>query len=256
MTSPPQSEAQRWDPERYRRNAAFVPAYGAPLIAFLAPKAGERVLDLGCGEGALTVKLAECASVVGVDASPAQVEAARARGLDARVMDAAALAFDREFDAVFSNAALHWVKDLDAVFAGVHRALKPGGRFACEMGGEGNVATVRAALDRALRRRGIDPGAADPWRFLGEDEARMLLARAGFALPSMTLFARPTDLPGSLADWLDTFAGSFLSRLPEAEHGPLKDEITEYLKGRLSDSAGRWTVDYVRLRFLAVKPAS
>ncbi len=250
--SRPRSDAaQRWDPERYRRNASFVAAGGEPVLDLLAPQPGERILDLGCGEGALTIQIAEHAHVIGIDASAEQVASARARGLDARAMDAADLPFAAEFDAVFSNAALHWMKDLDAVVACVRRALKPGGRFVAEMGGEGNVATVRTALHQALARRGIDADAIDPWRFLSAAEGSALLERHGFAVRFIKLFARPTPLPGPLADWLDTFAESFLNRLPESARDPVKAEIEEYVKDRLCDGDGRWTVDYVRLRFAA-----
>ncbi|MGH7091117.1 MAG: class I SAM-dependent methyltransferase, partial [Stellaceae bacterium] len=239
--------------ERYRRNAAFVPAHGEPLIALLAPRPGECVLDLGCGEGTLTQHIAARAAVVGIDASPEQVAAARARGLDARVIDAANLSFAAEFDAAFSNAALHWMKDLDVALAGVHRALKPGGRFVAECGGAGNVESVRRALRRALERRGFDADAADPWHFMDESEARTRLERAGFVVSWLASFARPTLLPGRLVDWLDTFGETFLGRLPEAERGPAKAEIEEYVKDRYCDADRRWTVDYVRLRFVALK---
>src|SRR6266851_4421151 len=156
---------QRWDPGRYQQHAGFVAVLGAPLFDMLGPKPGERILDLGCGDGALTEKIAAVATVVAVDASADQIKAARARGLDARVMDGSALAFEIEFDAVFSNAALHWMRDPDAVIAGVWRALKPGGRFVGECGGAGNVATVRGALVAVLARRGIDGDAASPWYF-------------------------------------------------------------------------------------------
>ena len=255
-SSRPQSDpVQRWDPERYRRNASFVAAGGEPVLALLAPQAGERILDVGCGEGALTALIAARASVVGIDASAEQVASARARGLDARVMDGANLPFADEFDAVFSNAALHWMKDLDGVFAGIRRALKPGGRFVAEMGGEGNVATVRRALHDAVARRGVDAGAVDPWRFPSVAEGRALLERNGFVVRFIELFARPTRLPGPLADWLDTFAESFLDRLPPEARGPVKAEIEGYVRDRLCDDAGRWTVDYVRLRFAAELPA-
>jgi SAM-dependent methyltransferase len=252
VRSHPQSEpAQRWDPERYRRNASFVAEGGEPVLDLLAPKAGERILDLGCGEGALTALIAARAEVVGVDASAEQVASARARGLDARVMDGAALTFTREFDAVFSNAAIHWMKDQDAVVAGVRRALKPGGRFVAEMGGEGNVAIVRAAIYRVVTRRGVDPAAVDPWRFLSVADGRALLERHGFVARSIELIPRPSPLPGPLADWLDTFCECFLNCFPPDERRPVKAEIEEYLKDRLRDEAGRWTADYVRLRFAA-----
>ena len=138
---------QRWTADSYQQHTGFVPVLGAPVLDLLAPMADERILDLGCGDGALTEKLvAAGADVLGVDASEAMVEAARARGLDVRVQDGQALDFDRAFDAVFSNAALHWMLDPDAVIAAVHRALRPGGRFVGEFGGHGNVAAIRVAI--------------------------------------------------------------------------------------------------------------
>jgi trans-aconitate methyltransferase len=247
---------QRWDPERYHRNASFVAELGAPLIAMLAPKPGERVLDLGCGHGTLTEKLvAAGAKVIGVDASADQVAAARARGLEARVADGHALTFDEEFDAVLSNAALHWMTRPDAVIDGVWRALKPGGRFVGEMGGAGNVGRVKDALAAALKRRGHDAAAADPWYFPSpEDYAERLSAR-GFRVEEIALIERPTPIPGRLADWLDTFAEPFLFQVPKDERPELASEVEAALADELRDPEGRWTVDYVRLRFLARKPA-
>jgi len=149
--------AQEWDPAQYAQGASFVPKLGEAALAWLAPQPGERILDLGCGDGALTQKFCEAGcEVVGVDASAAQVSAARARGLDARCANGEALNFRAEFDAVFSNAALHWMKNADAVLSGVRRALRPGGRFAGEFGGKGNVAQVQAALEAELAARGLD----------------------------------------------------------------------------------------------------
>lgn len=246
---------QRWDPERYQRNAGFVAELGAPLIDLLAPKPGERVLDLGCGHGALTEKLVALgAAVVGVDASAEQVRAARARGLEAHVADGQALAFDAEFDAVLSNAALHWMTRPDDVIDGVWRALKPGGRFVGEMGGAGNVQRVRTALAAALQRRGVDASAVDPWYFpTPEDYAGRLSAR-GFRVEEIALIERPTPLPGRLADWLETFAEPFLFQVPADERPDLAGEVEAALAGELGDGAGRWVVDYVRLRFVATKP--
>ena len=127
---------QHWSAERYAATAHFVPAFGAPVVELLAPQPGERILDLGCGDGVLTAKIAAAgAQVVAVDAAPDMVAAAKAKGLDAHVVPGQRLAFEREFDAVFSNAALHWMHPTEAVLAGVARALKPGGRFVAEMGG-------------------------------------------------------------------------------------------------------------------------
>ncbi len=247
---------QRWDPERYARTARFVADHGAPLLELLAPAPGERVLDLGCGDGALSEKLAASgAIVVAVDASAEQIESARARGLDARVMGGEKLEYEAEFDAVFSNAALHWMKDTQAVIDGVWRALKPGGRFVGEMGGAGNVASVRGALHRALERRGLDPQSCDPWFFPDETAYRGLLEGRGFAVRSIVLFERPTPIPGPMEDWLDTFAETFVLALPENQRAAAKAEVSNALRTELCDEAGQWTIDYVRLRFSARKPA-
>ena len=176
----PQS-AQTWDPDVYAKNARFVADLGQPVVDLLAPRPGERILDLGCGDGALTKRLAELGcDVVGVDSSAAQVAAARARGLDARRVDGYALAFDGEFDAVFSNAALHWMKDAERVLAGVHRALRPGGRFVAECGGSGCVETIDTALIDGLQRRGLDGLAASPWYFPTTEDYGQKLTTAGF----------------------------------------------------------------------------
>src|ERR1700681_4176330 len=158
--------SQTWDPERYARNARFVADLGAPVVELLAPRAGERILDLGCGDGVLAARLAAMGcEVVGVGTSAPQVQAAQKLGVEARVVDAEHLDFAAEFDAVFSNAALHWMRNPDAVIDGVHRALRPGGRFVAEMGGDGCVETIKRALIEALNRRGVDGQAASPWYF-------------------------------------------------------------------------------------------
>ena len=250
-----QRQRQRWDPERYARNAPFVPELGEPLIDLLQPRPGEKILDLGCGDGVLTEKIAAAgARVVGVDSSPDQVAAARARGLDARVADGRALDFEAAFDGVVSNAALHWMRAPDAVIEGVWRALRPGGRFVGEMGGAGNVARITAALTAALERRGIDGPAANPWFFPTPEDYTGRLRSRGFQVVHMDLFERPTPLPGELGGWLETFAESFLFCLPADERPAFIAEVAEALAGWLRDEQGRWHVDYVRLRFAACKP--
>lgn len=246
---------QHWDPAQYGRHARFVSDLGAPVVELLAPRPGERILDLGCGDGALTVRLVELdCPVVGVDASPAMVDASRARGLDARVMSGEALAFEAEFDAVFSNAALHWMTDAPAVAAGVARALRPGGRFVGEFGGHGNVAAIVAALEAALGVRGILP--PRPWYFPRPEEYRRVLAAAGFEVLSLELLPRPTPLPGDIGGWLETFAQPYRATLPVEEWPSLRAEVVDALRGTLQDPAGRWHADYVRLRFAARKGTS
>ncbi len=221
-------------------------------MELLAPVAGERILDLGCGDGVLGVDLlARGCAVVGVDASAAQVEAARGRGLDARVMDGQALDFTAEFDAVFSNAAMHWMKDPDRVIAGVWRALKPGGRFVGEFGGRGCVARIVTALRGALARQGVIESRIQPWYFPGDDEYRARLEAHDFVVRSIALIPRPTPLPGDLGDWLETFGEAFLAAA--RDRAALLDEVRAELRPHLCDAGGRWTADYVRLRFAAEK---
>ena len=246
------SQMQTWSPERYEKNARFVSDLGMPVVDLLAPRPGERVLDLGCGDGVLTEKLvAMGCEVVGVDASPEQVAGGRARGLDCRVASGEDLPFAGEFDAVFSNAAMHWMRRADAVIAGVQRALKPGGRFVAEMGGFGCVATIRGALGRALAARGLDAAAYDPWFFPTAEEYRGRLEAQGFAIDSIALFPRPTPLPGDVVGWLETFAESFMVALPANERPAFLTEVRDALRPQLADAAGNWTADYVRLRFAA-----
>ncbi len=250
------SHQQTWDPERYARNARFVADLGMPVVDLLAPRPGERILDLGCGDGVLTEKLVAigCA-VVGVDASAEQIAAARARGLDAQVMDGEHLTFAHAFDAVFSNAALHWMHRADDVITGVWRALKPGGRFVAECGGAGCVAKISAALAAALARRGTDAVRVNPWYFPTTEDYGGRLRAHGFSVTSIALIPRPTPLPGDITAWLETFAESFTAALPVAQRPAFLDEVREALRPDLCDADGQWTADYVRLRFAALKPA-
>ena len=243
---------QTWNPDTYARDAGFVAALGEPLVALLAPRAGERVLDLGCGDGVLTRKLVEAGCrVVGVDASAEQVAAARARGIDAHVIDAAALPYEGAFDAVLSNATLHWVADLPATLSGVQRSLLPGGRFVAECGGEGNVSAIRAALWSVLARRGIDAEALDPWHFRSAEAYRAALREAGFTVTQLSAFARPTPVPAGIEAWLAVFARSFLAAIDEAQHAAVLHEVAQALAPSLRGPDGGWTADYVRVRFVA-----
>lgn len=244
-----------WSPETYLRNASFVPELGKSVVGLLAPQPGERILDLGCGEGMLTEQIkASGADVLGTDIGPGQVEAARARGLAAEVIDGCALDFDGAFDAVFSNAALHWMRPISKVFENVFRALKPGGRFVAEMGGAGNISSIRSALYDALEARGVNPSRHDPWSFPGPGEARGLLSAAGFEVETLTLHRRPTELPGDIGGWLDTFARPYLDAVHVDEHDALMDEVRDVLRPQLMNQEGVWVADYVRLKFRAYKP--
>jgi trans-aconitate methyltransferase len=241
---------QTWSPADYRTHAAFVPALGAPLLARLAPRSGERILDVGCGDGVLTAEIAASgAEVVGVDASPAMVAAAVARGLDARLIDARALTFEHEFDAVFSNAALHWMPEADAVLAGVARALRPRGRFVAEFGGHTNVAAIAVAIRAVCATRGIR--FESPWYYPTPAEYQARLEAHGFTVEDIRLFPRPTPLPTGMVGWLRTFRVSQFQGLPPEQAASIEAEIVELLRPSLCDASGQWTADYVRLQVSA-----
>jgi len=248
--------SQTWNASRYAANAAFVPALGQPVLDLLQPQTGERILDLGCGDGVLTERLAASgARVVGVDSSEDMVAAARHRGLDARVADATNLSFYEEFDAVFSNAVLHWIKrDPDAAISSVYHALRHPGRFVGEMGGHGCVAAVTVALIFALGKRGITNAASVcPWYFPTVDDYTARLERAGFVAETVKLIPRPTPLPAGMLAWLETFANPFCAVLPPHQRADYLEDVTEMLRPVLCDEKGRWSADYMRLRFIARK---
>ena len=246
---------QDWNPRQYAQNARFVSDLGMSVVELLAPKSHERILDLGCGDGALTIRLLDYGcDVVGVDSSPAMIDAARSLGVDAHVIDARKLGFTDEFDAVFSNAALHWMAAPDKVIRGVWRALKVGGRFVGEFGGHGNVASITAALESALQARGI--AVPKPWYFPKPENYSKLLETQGFSVDYIELIPRPTPLPGDMNSWLETFAQPFTGAIVPAERQQLIDEITTALRPMLCDARGCWHVDYTRLRFSASKPVA
>ena len=244
-------DQQGWNAAFYGRHARFVGQLGAPVVELLAPKRGERILDLGCGDGYLTAQIAQTgADVLGIDASADMVAASRAAGLEARVTDGQALPFRAEFDAVFSNAALHWMPDLDAVFAGVRAALKPGGRFVAEMGGQGNVAAVATAIRAVLQRRGLSLPDR-PWNFPSPEGLRRRLDSAGFRVETLEWIPRPTRLDTGLGPWLENFASHLLAIAPKGDRAEIAGEIEALLAPTLRDEEGIWFADYVRLRFAA-----
>lgn len=245
---------QSWDPDVYAKNARFVSDLGSPVLELLSPQPGERILDLGCGDGVLTKKLADMGCVVvGVDSSAPQIEATKKLGLEAYVMNGEDLQYREEFDAVFSNAVLHWIKRADAMIEGVYRSLRPGGRFVAECGGHGCINKIRTALVEALDRRGIDGESRVPWYFPTPGDYATRLERAGFRVNSIALIPRPTPLPGDIIGYLETFGQSFLADVDGQKRDDYLQEVRAVLEPQLVDPDGVWIADYVRLRFSATK---
>lgn len=242
---------QHWDPAAYAANAGFVPALGAPVLALLAPRPGERILDLGCGDGVLTEKLvAAGAEVVGLDPDPRQAAAARARGLTVLEQDAHEPFGHGVYDAVFSNAALHWMRDPERVLGHVARALRPGGRLVAEQGGFGNIASIMVALSAALEAAGHRVPDPLPWDYPSAATQRQRLERLGFEVVEMALIPRPTPLPTGMAGWLATFGAPMLGALDPAARAAVTADAIRRL-APLHDPAEGWIADYVRLRFAA-----
>lgn len=191
-----------------------------------------------------------------VDASPAMIAAARQQGLNAHASSAYDIDYEQDFDAVFSNAALHWMRESDRVISNVFRALKPGGRFVAECGGYGNVNSVRQALIQCLDELGYDGSAADPWYFATAEDYQAKLNAAGFNVIYIELFPRPTPLPGDVLGWLETFADSFTTVLPEEQRADYLKMVRDRIQPHYQGKDGRWVLDYVLLRFKAVKRIS
>jgi SAM-dependent methyltransferase len=245
---------QTWNPETYGRDGAFVHEMAGGVLEWLAAQPGERILDIGCGDGQLTRGIADSgASVIGIDSSPAMVTAARGRGVKADKGPAEKLPYpDHIFEAVFSNAALHWVRGQDEMLSEVHRVLRPGGRFVAEMGGHGNIAAIRVAFAAVVSRHGF-AGLGERGNYYPTSEAySRRLERHGFVIDKMILFPRPTPLnDGGMTGWLNTFYRGALDALPETLRDTAVEETVALLAPVLRAHDGHWTADYVRLRFIA-----
>jgi SAM-dependent methyltransferase len=248
LSDAPASTSQ-WDAADYARVGGFVPELGQAALDLLDPQPGEHVLDIGCGDGTLTLKIKEMgADVVGIDNSLSMVAAAKAKGLDARLMDAAQLKFAEAFDAAFSNATLHWVLDKERAARAIWFALKHGGRFAGEMGGDGNLARLRETLDDVLVERGFGPPTFAANWYPAPQEFAAVYEQAGFEDIETRLIERPTELKHGVAAWVTTFRAGWLDRagVPHDNRQTIADAVAERV--------GSSIADYVRLRFIMRKP--
>lgn len=242
-------------PRHYRTAGAYVPALAGEIRDWLAARPGERVLDLGCGDGTIAAQLVSAGiDVLAVDADAAMVRATRRRGVPALVADAATLAdVDGPFDAVLSNAVLHWVDDHVAVARAVRRVLRPGGRLAVELGGHGNVAAVRVALRAALDAAGHHAVALPGWRFPTPAAFAADLADGGLVVDRIELSPRPTPVPAGLTGWLELFAAPVAHAVGDA-WADVRRHAARLAELALRQPDGTWTLDYVRLRALAHRP--
>jgi trans-aconitate methyltransferase len=248
-----------WDAKLYNAKHDFVWKYGSDVVALLDPRADERILDLGCGTGHLTAQIAESgARVTGVDRSAEMVAAARLAypNLKFEISDARKLAFRDEFDAVFSNATLHWIHEPELVLQGVWRALCKGGRFVAELGGKGNIRNMQGVFDRALVELGAGyAGEVQPWYYPSVSEYASLAEKNGFEVRFITLFDRPTGLADGAAgmrNWIAMFGADYLEKAGEARREEFLGRVEEILRPKLFRD-GQWWADYRRLRLVAYK---
>jgi trans-aconitate 2-methyltransferase len=259
MTAGNVTPEKAWDTSLYEGKHSFVWKYGEDVIALLAPASGERILDLGCGTGHLTNKIAEHGvETVGIDYSPDMIEQARKNypALRFELADGTDFHFDEPFDAVFSNAAIHWMKDPEAVARCVWQALKPGGRFVAEFGGKGNLKSIQSTLIDAVGKA-VAPSEPKPsYKYYPSiGEFATLLEKQGFRVTYAAHFDRPTPLEegeGGLRNWLATFADNFLSTVPIDKRDQVIGEVEDRLRPELYRD-GNWFADYRRIRAVAWK---
>ncbi len=247
-----------WNASLYEDKHAFVWQYGEALLELLSPQPGERILDLGCGTGQLTQKIAETGAIVaGIDQSNEMIEKAKNNypQLEFAVADARDFQVKEPFDVVFSNAALHWIPQADAVIHCIWQTLKPGGRFVAEFGGKGNVKAIVDALNNVLKEIGYaDADKMNPWYFPSIGEYSTKLEKQGFDVTYAVLFDRPTPLEGEagIGNWLKMFASNFISGLSPEEQINVIKEVEQRLQPILYRD-GTWYADYRRIRVVAIK---
>ncbi|MGN6617128.1 MAG: class I SAM-dependent methyltransferase [Ilyomonas sp.] len=245
--------AIKWNATLYDNKHSFVAKYGEDVIGWLAPQEGERILDVGCGTGILTEKLAESgAKVTGIDASAEMIAKAKEAYPNIRffVKDATNFSFDEPFDAVFSNATLHWINEQEKALQCIHNCLKPGGRFVFEMGGKHNIESIHDAVRKVLTEEGFEEKAKVQSNFFPSvAEQSALLEKIGFTIRSIANFERPTKFEGEdgMRNWIVQFCGFFFKNVPEEQKGKMINKAVEYLRPT-NYKDGIWYGDYVRLR--------
>ena len=246
-------ESNQWNAKEYNKNADFVSKMALPVVELLAPKKDEKILDLGCGDGTLSLEIQKYgAEVIGVDLSADMVEKSQLKGVEASLMSATELTFSDAFDAVFSNAVLHWVDDASLAIANVNQALKINGRFVGEFGGYGNIESLQEAIQTVFERHREYGEFQNPWYLPKKEEYAKLLQEGGFCVQYIEIIKRPTPI-GDIKEWLDIFANGIMQNVPTSKKESFKKEVESILKPKLFTPQDGWVLDYVRLRFKAQK---
>jgi 2-isopropylmalate synthase len=246
-------EVNSWDADNYKKNASFVSDLAMPVVDLLAPKSGEYILDIGCGEGTLAHEIQKIgANVKGIDLSSDMIRKAQDRGIDASIINILDLSFEKEFDAVFSNAVLHWIKDSETAIKNVNKSLKNNGRFIAEFGGYGNAKNIIDAMKEVFGNN-LDFGEFNnPWYFPSVTEYKELLEKNGFNVEYIEIIPRPTPIK-SMINWLDIFANGVIEHLNDEQKRRFKEDVVRILKPKLYTKQNGWVLDYQRLRVKAVK---
>jgi len=246
-------EKNNWNAQKYNKHASFVSALALPVVELLNPKPNEKILDLGCGEGTLALEIERYgAKVVCVDLSEDMVERTKEKGLEAKVMSATHMPFVEEFDAVFSNATLHWIKESQEAVENIHRALKVGGRFVAEFGGDGNIHYIENAMREVFSKHPKYGKFDDVWFFPSTNDYQEMLEKQGFEVGYIERIPRPTPID-DIANWLAVFTNGFTEHLNEHDQASFRAEVRDILKSKIYSKEQGWVADYVRIRVEAFK---
>lgn len=246
-------ESNSWNPNKYNKHADFVSTLALPVVDLLAPKKSENILDVGCGDGTLACEIQKNGvNVIGIDSSAQMVASAKEKGINAQIMSVTELSFENSFNAIFSNAVLHWVKENEKAVENIHTALKKNGRFVAEFGGQGNVKTIFDAIQKVFNLHKEFGVFENPWYFPDDVEYKKLLESNGFFVEYIELIPRPTPID-DIDNWLDLFANGITEHLSSGEISLFKEEVCTIVKEKLYDEQNGWHVDYVRLRVRAIK---
>ena len=246
-------ETNKWNADKYNKHADFVSNLATPVVDLLNPIENEKILDLGCGDGTLAVEIKKFnTKVIAVDLSQSMVEKTKEKNIEAYVMSATELNFHNEFDAVFSNAVLHWVKDSKIAINKINTSLKNNGRFIAEFGGYRNIKFLTDAMQKVFDNHQEYGTFNNPWYFPSDKDYKKLLEDNGFKVEYIELIPRPTSID-DISNWLDIFANGIVSHLTNEQQLNFKQEVREILKPKIYTEKNGWVADYVRLRFKAIK---